>query len=218
MHPNASYQSDSDDEREEGPTVLVGAPAYSLTGRQVGTGGPQCSQTDEYCYFCAFKRCDEEEMEDTGGDTPDAVALWDLVESMANQGKELHVIVEDVWSIYRKDIQKSIVYEHPTTNIRIDKPAWSKESVRRHLLFSATWPELFDASVTSMFQSMIYNQNNHVMDPRSDMVIEERRTALLDTIKQFTQWRTAQSKLSRTATASKSISPKRLVKNNKCLR
>lgn len=189
------YPSDSDDEREAGPVVLVGGPAYNLGGWEVGSGGPQCSQTDEYCYFCAFHVDEEEDAKD--GATSDVKALWNDVESQIQQQKELHVIVESVYALYKKNIQPHVKYQHPATHAIITKPGWSRESIRRHLLFGATWPELFDAGVTSMFQSIIYNQNNHVMDTNTNMVIEERRTALLDTIRHFTHWQTRKTATNR---------------------
>jgi hypothetical protein len=190
--------SDSDDEREAANAAVVGVPAYNLDTWSVGRGGPQCSQKSEFCYFCAFNNPNighnEEQLKQNNND--DFTALWDIVDTLVEQKKEIAVIIHTVHTIYSKHVRPTVKYIHPDTNKVILTPTWSKDSIKRHLLFSSNYPELFDNAIDHMFQAIIYSQNNTVMDPSNMSVIEDRRSALMDTIGNFSKWKTSQHKIS----------------------
>ena len=189
--------SDSDDERDSANPIVVGVPAYNLDTWSVGRGGPQCSQNGEFCYFCAFNNPNTDaqtaKQKKTGND--DLTALWDIVDTLVEQHKELPHIINAVHSIYTKHVRPTVKYIHPDTNQHMLKPAWSKDSIKRHLLFSSNYPQLFDNVVEHIFHSLIYIQNNNVMDPSDMTVIEDRRSSLMDTIGNFSKWRVTRHKL-----------------------
>ena len=153
-----THFSDSDDEREAANAAIVGVPAYNLDTWSVGRGGPQCSQKGEFCYFCAFNNPNIEEQDAkqkrTGND--DFTALWDIVDVLVQQRKELPHIINAVHGIYNKHVRPTVKYIHPDTNQTILKPVWSKDSIKRHLLFSSNYPELFDNVVDHIFHSISF--------------------------------------------------------------
>lgn len=210
--------SDSDDEREAESVALIGAPAYNLDSWTVGRGGPQCSQSGEFCYFCAFDNPNLVPNNDKKqAFNDDLSALWDIVEVLMEQKKELPIIVNTVFNIYNKHVRQHVKYEHPDTGQIISKPMWSKQSIKSHLLFSNNYPQLFDNVVDHIFQSIIYRQNNTVMDASNNTVIEERRVSLMDTINNFSKWKTSQHKICGKSRAGKqkALPPPRLLKENK---
>jgi len=200
-----AHFSDSDDEKETTNNIVVGVPAYNLDTWNVGRGGPQCSQNGEFCYFCAFTNPNSTPQSDKkrNNKNDDCSALWDIVDTLVEQKKELPHVINTVHTIYSKHVQPSVKYIHPDTKTSIYKPSWSKDSIKRHLLFSSNYPQLFDNVVDHIFQSIIYSQNNTVMDPSTMSVIEDRRSSLMDTINNFSKWKMTRHKLGHTSKAGK---------------
>ena len=70
-------------------------------------------------------------------------------------------------------------------------------------MYSNEFPELFDGVVSQVFHSIIQRQQETVMARDTNEVIEDRRRALMDTVKTYTSWRLAQQKLGVEHTAKK---------------
>lgn len=159
------------------------APAYKLSEVSCD-GNVSCSGSDEFCFFCHFS--------EHRGEDGECSALWDVVRDMVEGKKELPLIVKTVHRIYREHIQ-------PTLSImmgdnEIQQPNWTPGSIRRHLVFSSEFPELFDGVIDQIFYSIIMRQNNSLVDEESGEVIEPRRSALMDTLGKLTQWRNSRTR------------------------
>lgn len=167
----------------EDSLYVEGAPAYDVSGSQ---RGPSCSGHPDFCYFCAFQEasdaCEDGEEDDCG-------ALKGLVRSLAEQGKELPVIVNQVYALYDKHIRPNTTHTNPKTNKALSKPEWSRASIQRHLTFSTEFGCLFDRVVEQIFHGLITLQNAVVVEKNTGQVIEERRKSLIDTLSHFTRWR-----------------------------
>lgn len=166
-----------DHESMAGITTSYG-PAYGMSASS--TAGPQCSAHQEFCFFCAYER-------DPGADSGSTGDLYgslsDMVQSMVQSGKEFHAIVHAVFTAYRDQIQRHI--EDPEYGM---SPAWSKESVSRHLTYSSQFKGLFECNVRHIFQSLITAHNSTLIDKSSGEVVEEHRKALMGTLNTYMQW------------------------------
>ena len=168
-------------------------PAYDLQAWNiVGSSGPQCSVSGEFCFFCVFREASEE-TED--GEEDDCEALKSMIRSLGRSKKELPIIVNNVYKTYEKHIRPQCEYNHPITGAKISKPKWSKTSIQRHLVFSREFPDLFDGIVEQCFHSIITSQQERVMDRSTGSVIEDRRRTLMDTVNNFSRWRLMQNRL-----------------------
>lgn len=173
--------------------TLQGAPAYNVSAWNGGNAdGPQCSASGEFCYFCAHQ---DSEQDTEFGAEDDCLALRNMVRSLARQKKEFPHIITTVYNLYEKHIRGDVEFTHPVTGIKLSHPKWTKSSIQRHLMFSNEFPELFDDLVNQVFHSIIQRQQEHVMARDTSDVIEDRRKALMDTVKTYTAWRTAQHKI-----------------------
>lgn len=179
----SEYFSDPDDATDAIAVVEAG-PAYAIDTWNVGRRGPQCSQQSEFCYFCAFRKPDSD---DTAND--ECSSLWEVVDDLVAAGRELPDIINSIYRVYDKHVRPTTKYIDPQTDKEHVCPAWSKESIKRHLLFSNAYPQLFDGVVDQIFHSLIFNQQNNVMDVHNNLVIEDRRQALMDSIAKFARWR-----------------------------
>lgn len=154
-------------------------PAYGI-GDSIGDG-PQCSASGEFCFLCAFEA-------DKGSDTDEYRQITDLIGDLVAQRRELPAIVRTVASVYDSSVRANIVYAHPDTGAKVVSPCWAESSVRRHLLFSHQFPELFDDTVVSILHSLIVRYNAKIIDTETELPIEETRKALSDTLLALEKW------------------------------
>lgn len=203
------YCSDSDDEKstdENIPSVAVvkGTPAYAIDTWNVGRGGPQCSQHPEFCYFCAFRKPDDDDAaSDSDNEADDqstarrhCTGIWTVVDDLVEDNRELPHIVATVYRLYDKHIRPTTKYVAPDTNQIHTNPEWTKDSIKRHLLFSRAYPQLFDGVVSNVYRSLIVTLNNTVVDESTGHVIEDRRVSLVHTLGQYAHWRKTEAVLS----------------------
>ena len=92
---------------------------------------------------------------------------------------------------YDKELRPEVVYLNPETGITVTGPEWSRDSINRHLLFSGRYPKLFDQLCGHIYSSCIIKQNDRLVNVATGAVDEESRRALMDTMKNYTQWRVA---------------------------
>ena len=164
----------SDNERS-GHTL----PAYGLDPSSL-VDAPQCSSAGEFCFLCAF------EADAEGNDLYSSIV--DLVTHLARQKREISTIVRTVFDVYNKTVRDSVVHTHPDTKQVIRSPAWSIQSIRRHLLFSTQFSDLFDQIVRHILHSLVVRHNANLIDGETGDPIEEKRKALCDTLKSLQSW------------------------------
>jgi hypothetical protein len=131
--------------------------------------------------LCAFEA-------DKSSDTDEYRQICELIVDLVHQHRELPAIVRTVAGVYEKTVRPNIVYTHPDTGADVVSPCWGEASVRRHLLFSRQFPELFDDTVTSILHSLIVRYNAKIIDTETALPIEETRKALTDTLIALEKW------------------------------
>ena len=147
-----------------------GSPAYAMS--HTGSG-PQCSHSSEYCFFCEHASdgsCGD-------GDVDLRATLVTLVNLLHREKKEVSVIVDTVACRYNEQIKMHVDGEMD----------WPKSSIRRHLLYSSEFSQLFDGVVTQIFHTIVYNLNDNLMGV-DGQVDEEKRRAFVDTVKALQGW------------------------------
>lgn len=161
------------------PATTAFAPAYGLAGRS-SSAGPQCSAHDEFCFFCSFEKDPHSER----GSTADLYgSLIDLVRAMNADGKEFPSLVSAVREAYEEQIRPHVSHPHYG-----DGPAWSEQSISRHLMFSTQFSGVFRTGVTQIFHSLVSSHNEHLMDACTGQVIESERQALMSTLAMLMKW------------------------------
>lgn len=160
------------------PDLLVAEeshPAYPVDSEGDKVGGPQCSQfKDVFCFFCEYANSTPQ---DEGSDIDLRGTLVSLVNTLNREKREISHIVEAVHDRYH-----AVVRPHVP-----DEPAWHISSIRRHLLYSTEFAFLFDGIVTQVFQSVICNIQEHMMDD-DNTVNDKRLKQFLDTVKEYRSW------------------------------
>ena len=157
-------------------------PAYGLTT----PAGPQCSQNDEFCFFCAYA-----DMGCSHGDIDLRATLVNLVQTLHREKKEILSIVHAVNKRYNEDVRPYTQSLSDATG-PVESPEWTQESIKRHLLYSTEFPNLFPGVVTQIFQTILVQLNATMCNDEGDL-IEEKRKAFLDTVKSFQQWSTGRA-------------------------
>lgn len=161
---------------DQPPDLLVTEethPAYSVDGDEAS--GPQCSHfKDVFCFFCEYAHSGPV---DAGSDIDLRGTLVSLVNTLNREKREITHIVEAV-----RDRYHTVVRPHVP-----DTPEWEISSIRRHLLYSTEFAFLFDGIVTHVFQSVICNIQEHMMDD-DNMVNAGRLKQFLDTVKEYRAW------------------------------
>jgi hypothetical protein len=114
-----------------------------------------------------------ENVDPEGSDGP-AAALRGLVAELVRKKKELPFVVNSVYAIY-------------TTELRGEK-AWSKASIKRHLLFSTEFDSLFTCVVDQLFISLIMRTQSQMVNEIGG-IDEVARKALLESIGAFNTWK-----------------------------
>lgn len=131
----------------------------------------QCSNAKEYCFLC--------ENVDPEGSDGNAAAIRTFVRELVSQKKEMPFVVNSVYEIYTTEMG--------------EQREWSKESIKRHLLFSTEFEGLFSCVVDQLFVSLIMRTQSRMLD-ETGAVDETNRKALLETIKAFGQWKKDRAK------------------------
>lgn len=148
-------------------------PAYPISSNT--RNGPQCSQhKDDFCFFCEYASSGP----DVGSDIDLRGSLTALINLLHRENRELAHIVESVHDRYTNSVRPHVP----------DQPHWSRDSIKRHLLYSTEFSELFVGVVTQVFQTIICSLNDTMMDD-DNRVIEHTRRAFVDTITAYTKWR-----------------------------
>jgi len=155
-------------------------PAYGLDPETI-VDAPQCSASGEFCFLCAFEP-------DARADGDAWQSIVDLIHTLVAAKREIPAIVRTVVSVYDHSVRPSLVYTHPDTGATVERPRWTASSVRRHLLFSEQFPNLFGGVVTCMLHSIIVRYNASMIDSTTGAPIEETRRAFVDTIKALQRW------------------------------
>lgn len=169
-----------DDASDAGEAVGC-MPAYGVSPETLADG-PQCSQSGEWCFLCAFQPSEDL-------DTCPYTSITDLVSHMAAQKRELPNIINAVHSAYNSTIRDTISHQHPDTGEVIEKPVWTKSSIQRHLLFSnqGACSGLHDQLIRHILHSIIVRHNATMVDERGECV-ESKRKAFCDTLKALQSW------------------------------
>lgn len=150
---------------------------WTAKGRR--SHAPQCSQHDEFCYLCLFSPKEETE------DGEDHYAtLVDTIDDLVEEQKEVPHIVKIVRHIYDVNIRPNITYVDVESDIEIKSPPWSLDSIQRHIVNSRQWPTMQFSICESILTGLIDRQQR-LVDAKTDDIDEDKRKALVDTIKTF---------------------------------
>lgn len=148
---------------------------WSAKGRR--PYAPQCSQHDDFCYLCLFSPKEEsEDGEDHYG------TLVDIITDLVDADKEIPHIVKIVRHIYDTNIRPAITYVDTESDAHIKAPAWSLDSIHRHILHSRQWPSMQFSICESVLTGLVDRQQR-VVNAKTDGIDEDKRKALIDTIK-----------------------------------
>lgn len=156
-------------------------PAYGIDPDTLSEG-PQCSaNAGEFCFLCQY--------EADGESNCLYSSIVDLVQHLASDKRELPFIVQQVQKVYNATVRDSVSFTHEDTGEVIERPAWSKASITRHLLWSTQFTDqIFDQTVRHMLHALVYRHNNTLVDAETSEVIEDKRKALTDTLKALESW------------------------------
>jgi len=155
------------------------APAYGLTSGK----GPQCSGSDDFCFFCTF----ECEPSSVGSEFDLFGAMKDMVNAMVQQKRDFNYIVNAICTAYTDTVKGAVTYTAEDGSL-VTAPVWKRRSVARHLLYSLEHECIFDSAITNMYKAVISNINNSMMDRETGDVVEERRVAFIDTVSAYGKW------------------------------
>jgi len=178
---------DDTDEPAFTPVKDAFRPAYALSA---DSAGPQCSASTDFCLFCEFAN--------------DGIVseMKTLVHTLAADGKELPVITEALRRAYEDGVREETEWSPPGCP-PVHAPEWTTASIRRHLLYSTEFSELFDVAIVQMFHSIIERQNASMIDSSTNMVVEEHRAAFTDTVKTFIKFKAHQDAIAKRRGGSK---------------
>lgn len=158
------------------------APAYGGLCPRAGTrAGPQCSGSRDFCFLCEFSDATATASKSLVGE------VKALASQLAKEGKELPVVVSAVARAYNEGVRQFVEWENPVTKKKVRGPAWTRDAIQRHLMYSNEFP-LFDEGVNQIFHALIVAEQNVVMAKSSGRVIPEAKAELLKTIAAYSRW------------------------------
>ena len=171
----------------QGASMPERYPAYVIGAWHTGapTVGPQCSASGEWCFACTHTEGGPAEDDALGN-------LKGLVRIMIGEKKELATIVLAVEQLYNDTARDQVTYTTPGGTI-INAPAWSKNSITAHLIFSIEFPELYHCVIVQCLQSISMQLNAKMLTPDGE-VDEPTRKAFTDTLACLTKWNTGAAK------------------------
>lgn len=154
-------------------------PAYAVEAWFTGEKGvgPQCSASDEFCFFCEFS-----EAQDECGHVAELKAM---VRLLVEQKKELPTIVGAVQEVYRERIRNDVQVRGPTGRLLL-KPDWTRASISRHLAYSTEFPTIFKRVVTQIHQSLIMKLNHECI--AGTEIDTEKLDELRKTVASLAKW------------------------------
>ena len=155
-------------------------PAYGL-GKE--TGGPHCASSSDFCFFCRFS--------DVGEGVAGGSILGDLkemVRQLASERKEVDTIVDAIHAAYEEHAKADVEYVDADGKT-VAAPTWRRRAIKRHLLFSREFEELFDHSIDNIFHSTIYHLNSKMIHRDTQMVEPKTHKMFIETIKAYRIWK-----------------------------
>ena len=157
-------------------------PAYGLGSEP---GGPHCASSRDFCFFCRFSDGRSAGADSGGGIMGD---LKDMVRQLASERKEVDTIVDAVHAAYEEHARSDVEYVDDKGKL-VKNPRWRPRSIKRHLLFSREFEELFDHSIDNIFHSTIYYLNSKLVHRGTQTVEPKTHSMLMETIKTYRMWR-----------------------------
>jgi hypothetical protein len=148
--------------------------------------GPSCASHPEFCFLCQFQA------DASAGDDNDLYSsIVDLIHGLCRgQSKELSVVVNVVYGIYKSTVQPHVTWDNVANGVVTENPAWSKASIRRHLVYSRQFSYVFSSVIRSIFHSVIMKQNETMLDADTHLLVEETRRSFCDTVAEFRKFET----------------------------
>lgn len=161
-------------------------PAFPLSPTDLARNGtPQCAGSSDFCFLCEYSATG------TPGDADVVGEMTGIAKGMAEQGKDVHVIALALHEAYERDARDIVQWRAPNGS-EVASPEWTLQSITRHVLFSSELGA-FGNAVNQILHSVIYNLNSTLVEKQSGVVDEERRKALMDTIKTTAVWQSSQT-------------------------
>lgn len=155
-------------------------PVYSLDADGAAEG-PTCAQKGEFCFLCKFSAT--EDKDDPWSD------IVDVITTLAEENKELSTIVRIVHRSYEQNVRGILSYTDTCSGETIENPEWSKDAIRRHIIFtSSQWPALFNNVCENIFVSLIALQNEQVKDVQTNTVDEAARKSLIHSMMEYSRF------------------------------
>ena len=113
----------------------------------------------DFCFFCEFEpgsACPDDTETDLRAD------LSELVQSMMRGRRELRAIVAAVHRAYEESVRPFVRYENESGQL-VERPEWSRESIRRHLTISTEFRDIFSGLVERVYQGMLMRINSNMI-------------------------------------------------------
>lgn len=163
-------------EEDEEPPL---EPIYSaLTKRATAIGGNlSCSGSKEFCFLCNFSSSEDCDVD-----------IKSHIDLLASQGQEVSQIAKAVKVIYDEHVRDTVVFERSDGSV-VDRPEWSVESIRRHLLLSPEYERVFQDYSHFLFKSVILRQADTIVNGDTGRVDEKATKSLLATLRQYSDFR-----------------------------
>lgn len=140
---------------------------------------PQCSGSTDFCFLCEYSA-------GVAGDADVVGEIQSLAKALADEGKEVPVIVSAIQDAYNSTARDLVDWVAPN-GTTVSRPEWTAASINRHILFSSEL-NVFGNAVDQILHSVIYTLNNTLVDKSTGLVVEEHRKALMDTIRTRAAW------------------------------
>jgi len=157
-------------------------PAYGLGKEQ---GGPHCSSSTDFCFFCRFS--------DAGASASGGSILGDLkdmVRQLASERKEVDAIVDALFEAYEEHAKADVEYVDHDGKVVV-APTWPRRAIKRHLLFSREFEELFDHTIDAVFHSTLFYLNSKMIHRETKMVEPRTHKMFIETVKAYRMWKHA---------------------------
>ena len=165
-------------------------PLYTVSSVSTDrTENLSCSSNSAWCYFCEY-----------AGETGLCVDLRAHVHELARRGYEVPAIAKAVYKIYKRDLQPHCERVRPNGQVE-QGPAWSIETITRHLVYGGEFDDVFQTSVVrNVFTHLIMRLQQRVLT-EAGHVDEASRVALLHTIREQSNWKRSIASLPSTSPA-----------------
>ena len=145
-------------------------PLYGLQSHEHGRSH-SCQAGGEFCFLCEFES-------QSDGDAYASVV--DLVEWLTRATRRL-ARSSGVHRLYNDSVRQLVTFKERRQE-EIQAPDWSYSNIRRHILHSNQFPAVARGGQAHA-PRLVVNQNNSLIDAETGVPIEDRRKALLESIK-----------------------------------